>query len=90
MTLLCWNCRGLGNLQTVIALEKDVKKEDPTIVFLMETKSNTDWMNNVQERCKLKHGFIVTSNGKSGGLALLWKEDTIVDVKFSLKHILML
>lgn len=69
-------------------MEKVVKKEEPTIVFLMETKSNTDWMKNVQERCKLKHGFIVPSNGKSGRLALLWKEDTIVDVQtFSQTHI---
>ena len=88
MTLLSWNCRALGNLRTVKALEKVVKKEEHTIVFLMETKSNIDWMKNVQERCKLKHGFIVTSNGKSGGLALLWKEGIIVDVQtFSQTHI---
>ena len=54
----------------------------------METKSNTDWMKNVQERSKLKHGFIVPSNSKSGRLALLWKEDTIVDVQtFTQTHI---
>nr|POE66897.1 hypothetical protein CFP56_28320 [Quercus suber] len=54
----------------------------------MEIKSDTEWMKNVQERCKLNHGFILTSNGKSGGLALLWKEDTIVDVQtFSQTHI---
>ena len=88
MTLLNWNCRALGNLRTVKALEKVVKKEEHTIIFLMETRSNTDWMKNVQERCKLKHSFIVTRNGKSGGLALLWKEDTIVDVQtFSQTHI---
>ena len=88
MTLLSWNSRGLGNLRTVKALEKVIKKEEPTIVFLMETKLNTKWMKNVQERCKLKHGFIVPGNDKSSGLALLWKEDTIVDVQtFSQTHI---
>lgn len=54
----------------------------------METKSNTEGMKNFQERCKLKHGFMVPSNGKSGGLALLWKGDIIVDVQtFSQTHI---
>ena len=88
MTILSWNYRGLGNFRTVKALEKVVKKEEPTIVLLMETKSTTEWMKNVQERCKLKHGFIVPSNGKSGGLALLWREDTVADVQtFSQTHI---
>ena len=42
MTILSWNYRGLGNFRTVKALEKVVKKEEPTIVLLMETKSNTE------------------------------------------------
>ena len=44
MNLLSWNCRGLGNLWTVNALKEVVKKEDPKIVFLMETKLNEDWV----------------------------------------------
>ena len=38
MSALSWNCRGLGNPFTVNALHKIVKEEDPTLVFLMETK----------------------------------------------------
>ena len=48
MSLLSWNCQGLGNLQTVKALEKAVNKEEPNIVFLMETKSNKEWMEKVK------------------------------------------
>ena len=44
MSLLSWNCRGLENPQTVNALKKAIKIEDPTIVFLMETKSDVEWM----------------------------------------------
>ncbi|KAK9998737.1 hypothetical protein SO802_018340 [Lithocarpus litseifolius] len=56
------------------ALEKAVKKEEPNIVFLMETKSNRKWMEKVKERCKLKLGLIVPSDGSKGGPAMLWKE----------------
>ena len=49
MSLLNWNCRGLGNLWTVKTLEKAVNKEEPNIVFLMETKSNREWMEQVKE-----------------------------------------
>ena len=54
----------------------------------METKSNRDWMRKVQDRCELKCGLIVPSNGKSGGLAMLWKEGIKVEVQtFSQTHI---
>lgn len=36
----------------------------------------------------MKHGLIVPSEGKSGGLALLWKEETIVNIQtYSQSHI---
>ena len=38
MSLLRWNCRGLGNLRSVNASKEVVEREDPNIVFLMETK----------------------------------------------------
>ena len=88
MNLISWNCRGLGNLRTIKALEKAINKEEPIIVFLMETKSNRDWMNYVKDRCKMKHGLIVPSEGKSGGLSLLWREGIKVDVQtYSQSHV---
>lgn len=62
--------------------------EDPTIVFLMETKSDEDWMTMVRNQCGFKQSFIVPSVGLSGGLALFWKCEIKVDViKSSLSHI---
>ena len=88
MSLLSWNCRGTGNLRTVKALEKVVNKEEPKIVFLMETKSKREWLEKVKERCKMKHGLIVPSDGSKGGLALLWKEGITVKIKtYSQDHI---
>ena len=88
MNLLSWNCRGLGNFRTVNALKEIIKKEPPKIVFLMETKSNKEWMVMVRDKCEFKNGFFVDSNGASGGLALLWKEEIRLDVQtYSQTHI---
>ena len=37
MSLLCWNCRGLGNPLTIQELGDIVRAQDPAIVFLAET-----------------------------------------------------
>lgn len=88
MSLLSWNCRELGNIRTIKALEKLVNKEELIIVFLMETKSKRDWMEKVKEKCNMKHGLIIPSNGNNGGLAMIWKEEVKVDVKmYSHDHI---
>ena len=45
-------------------------------------------MSEVKDKCNMKNGFIVPSKGNSGGLALLWKEEIMVDVKtYSHDHI---
>ena len=38
-------------------------------------------MEKVKEKCNMKHGLIVPSNGNSGGPVLLWKEDIKVEVQ---------
>ena len=81
MSLLSWNCRGLRNLRSVNALAKVVNKEEPIIVFLMETRLKKDWLDLIKEKCKMKNCFVVPSIGISGGLVLLWKEDLRVDIK---------
>ena len=37
MSLLCWNCRGLGNPLTIQELGDIVRAQDPAVVFLAET-----------------------------------------------------
>ena len=59
---------------------KVINKQDPNIVFLMETKSGLDWMLKVCDWCKYKNGFIVPSRGSSGGLALFWKKEIRLDI----------
>ena len=74
MSLLSWNIR------TVRALQKVINKEDLAIVFLMETKSDLDWMMKVKDWCKFKNGLVVPCQGKSGSLAMLWKEEVKLDI----------
>ena len=74
MSLLSWNIR------TIRALQKVINKEDPAIVFLMETKSDLDWMMKVKDWCKFKNSLVVPCQGKSRGLAMLWKEEVKLDI----------
>ncbi|XP_075670157.1 uncharacterized protein LOC142639915 [Castanea sativa] len=81
MSILSWNCRGLGNPRTVNALLRALNKEDPICVFLMETKLTTDQLNAKKQGWAYNQGIAVSSEGSSGGLALLWKPDAKVHVK---------
>lgn len=45
-------------------------------------------MEQVKDRCKMKHGLIIPSDGSKGGLAMLWTEGIKVEVKtYSQEHI---
>lgn len=38
MSIISWNCQGFGGALTVSNLREEVRKENPQLVFLMETK----------------------------------------------------
>ncbi|XP_019192477.1 PREDICTED: uncharacterized protein LOC109186787 [Ipomoea nil] len=73
MSTISWNCRGLGNPQTVREIEGMVSSKKPDFVFLIETKVDRDHA----ERLRVKLGFdglfCTNSSGLSGGMALLWR-----------------
>jgi hypothetical protein len=65
-----------------------VKEKKPTLVFLMETKLRQKKLEVI--RCKLGYLglFMVDCIGRSGGLALLWDSETVVEIQnFSQHHI---
>lgn len=80
MSVLAWNCWGLRSPPTVRILTNKVKSKDPTLVFLVETKANLNRMKGFQNKLQFTQGISIPSDGRSGGLALLWKEGT--DVRF--------
>ena len=80
MTALAWNCRGMGSAPAVRALTDEVKKSDPVLVFLSETKASQRRIKGLQRKLGLTQGITVQSDGRSGGLAMLWREGA--DVRF--------
>lgn len=88
MSVLSWNCRGLGNPATIRVLMDLVQAKKPSIIFLMETFSNKNKLEPIKIKLGFQGLFVVGSMGHSGGLALLWKEGTEVDVTgYSRNHI---
>ena len=88
MSAICWNCRGLGNPCTVKALQKAVLEEDPILVFIIETKLVVSEMEDIKSKLDRQQGLVVPSIKRGGGLALLWRSSTKVDVQtFSPHHI---
>ncbi|KAL9436069.1 hypothetical protein AB3S75_022188 [Citrus x aurantiifolia] len=78
MSVLSWNCRGLGHPQTVQVLIDLVKCKKPTIIFLMETLCGKDKLESIKRKLGFDGLFVVDRVGRSGGLALLWDANTNV------------
>ena len=52
MSVLVWNCRGLGNPQTIRELGNLIWAQDPAVVFLAET-----WLDEARLKYLL-HNFV--------------------------------
>ncbi|GLT72801.1 hypothetical protein SLA2020_447050 [Shorea laevis] len=88
MNILSWNCRGLGNPRTVRNLRLLVEDKQPTILFLMETKLRRTEMASLRVKLGFDSLFVVDSVRRSGGLAMLWKEEVNLEIQnYSLRHI---
>ncbi|CAM8920955.1 unnamed protein product [Rhodiola kirilowii] len=82
MKLLSWNCRGVGGPRAVRSLRDVVRTHRPSILGLIETKEDGDW-ELLKHSLGFKDCWVVSSQGRSGGLALMWTEE--VDVQFCSK-----
>jgi exonuclease III len=88
MILISWNCRGLENPKAVRDLCLIVKEKQPNFLFLIETKSSKNKMDRLRSILGFHGVFVVDTVGRSGGLALLWKEDSGLSISnFSKRHI---
>lgn len=80
MTIMCWNCRGLGDPRTVQELVRLVQANRPKLLFLCETRQNKSVVENLRWRLGLKHVVSFHEPGKGGGLALFWDESVEVEL----------
>ena len=75
MSLLCWNCRGLRNPQTVQSLGDLIQAQDLAVVFVVKT-----WLVEARLKVFLKNlnfgnMHVVSKINQGGGLVLLWRVD---------------
>ena len=88
MSVLVWNCCGLGNPQTIRELGNFVRAQDPAVVFLAETWLVEDRLKSLLRNFVCDQKFVVSKINQGGGLALLWRSDIDVNVvSSSLNHI---
>ncbi|XP_019192832.1 PREDICTED: uncharacterized protein LOC109187166 [Ipomoea nil] len=86
MSILSWNCRGLGGTRTVRELLGMVSKQRPSFVFLMDTKSDDVKVEEVRVQLGWEGAFGVDRVGQGGGLALFWRDaDVVTLLSFSLE-----
>ena len=57
-----------------------VNQEQPILVFLIETKLNKEKVEKDRDQCNFKFSWVVPSEGRSGGLALFWKDGIEVEI----------
>ncbi|GMI79095.1 hypothetical protein HRI_001578800 [Hibiscus trionum] len=88
MKILSWNVRGLGQPRTVGRLSQKIRDENPSIIFLIETKLSAGRMEKVRKRCGFNNGIDVEAIGRSGGLSMGWKSTCDVTLRsYSVRHI---
>lgn len=78
----------MGTPVQLNTFQKIVKEEDPTLVFLIETKFDKSKMERIKRKLERHQGLVVPSVKRVGGLALSWKSSMRVDVQtYSPHHI---
>lgn len=86
MSCLSWNCRGLGNPQTVRELHHLVKNKNPRFIFLIETKCKREKVEAIRNKIGYDCSFVIDSKGLSGGIALMWKNDVEAVLESYTRH----
>lgn len=88
MNILCLNCRGIGQPETVREICDLIRLHRPALVFLSKTKVSDKRVKEMRHRFGFSNAFGVKARGLSGGLVLYWNNESTVSLKsFSNSHI---
>lgn len=80
MTLLSFNCRGLGNFSAVNSLRNLIRREAPSIIFLSETKLSSSEFHKIRDILGDFHSIAMDYVERSGVLPMMWHRDVVVDL----------
>ncbi|CAH9096607.1 unnamed protein product [Cuscuta europaea] len=86
MSILRWNCRGLGNTVTLQVLADIVHQQSAVVIFFMEMKLRRSRIEDLFRPLGFHRSFVRDSDGCGGGLALGWKEYVCIDIISSCNH----
>ncbi|KAJ8428090.1 hypothetical protein Cgig2_024802 [Carnegiea gigantea] len=88
MSILWFNCRGLGATQAVSDLRGLLRRLAPKVVFLSETKRSKLEIDSLLSGLSDFFGVFVDARGRAGGLTLLWdKKVDVTLLSYSSNHI---
>uniref|UniRef100_A0A803Q9L8 Reverse transcriptase domain-containing protein n=1 Tax=Cannabis sativa TaxID=3483 RepID=A0A803Q9L8_CANSA len=88
MSILSWNCCGLGNQRTKQFIIELHAQKRPNFIFLCETLCKKNKVEEIKNAIGFDGAFIVEAQGHSGGLALLWQSsDEVRIIGYSNNHI---
>lgn len=88
LRFLSWNCRGLGNVDTVIALKNLIKKNKPDYVFLMVIKRGSKKLSRIYKKLSFGNSLIVDAIGSVGGLILFWNDNISATCLLKSEHLI--
>ena len=80
MSIIVWNCLGLGNLRTVTEPKVVIRAKDPSVLFIAETWADEARLKEIKRKIEFDNLFIVERNNRGGGLALFWRNSVDLQV----------
>ena len=80
MSLLLWNCRGLGKPLTENELVRLIQEKDLSVVFIAETWTDEIRLDRTLSKINFDQKWVVLRLNRGGGLALFWKSSINIEV----------
>jgi len=85
MKTLSWNVRGCNAPDKIRLIKRCLDQSKPDLVFLQETKIKEEDFSSFKNKFRRWECLLTGAQGASGGLAILWKPETITVLESELK-----